>query len=479
MTEREASRRVAERLRGAGHTALWVGGCVRDTLLGHEAKDHDLATDARPEQVQAMFDHVNFVGAAFGVCLVREGDHTIEVATFRSDGRYSDNRRPDAVRFGTIEEDARRRDFTVNALLMDPLTEEVTDLVGGIDDLRAETLRCVGDPRERFAEDHLRLLRAVRFVARLDFSIEAETLAALCELASRVTTVSGERICAELRRMLEHPTRQQAFDWLDVTGLLAHLLPEIEALKGVEQSPNLHPEGDVFVHTRLMLEHFAPDAGFELVLGGLLHDVGKAPTHIVVKDGHRFPRHQRVGEKMAEEVCRRLKMSTDQTRHVCGLVARHMKFLDLPAMKRSTRTRFLGGPDIEDLIEVHRIDVLASCGNLAHHALALEKLARLREETEGREGLPEPLLMGRDLLALGMRPGPAMGALLREIETEQLEGHLTTREEALEHARRRIAAALTPNPLSHDCPLTPQPPLPQAPHPPNPLSHKGRGGSRG
>ncbi|MBN1478499.1 CCA tRNA nucleotidyltransferase [Candidatus Sumerlaeota bacterium] len=442
MTQREASRRVAERLREAGHNALWVGGCVRDTLLGLGAKDHDLATDARPEQVESMFDHVDFVGAAFGVCLVREGDHTIEVATFRSDGRYSDNRRPDAVRFGTIEEDARRRDFTVNALFMDPLTEEVTDLVGGLADLGAKTLRCVGDPRERFAEDHLRLLRAVRFAARLDFRIEGETLEALRELAPRVTTVSGERICEELRRMLEHATRQRAFDLLDETGLLAHVLPEVEALRGVEQSPNLHPEGDVFVHTRLMLEHFAPDAPFELVLGGLLHDVGKAPTHAVVDGVHRFPLHQRVGEEMAEAVCRRLKMSTEQTRHVCGLVARHMKFLDLPAMRRSTRARFLGGPHIEDLIELHRVDILASCGNLAHHALALEELARLREETQGREGLPEPLLRGRDLLDLGMSPGPAVGALLREIETEQLEGHLTTREEALEHARRRIAETL-------------------------------------
>lgn len=431
----DAAARIAARLRERGHEAWIAGGAVRDFLLGRTPHDVDVATSARPDDVVALWGDAKLVGAQFGVVLVAEAGQTVEVATFRREGEYFDGRRPSEVSFGTLEQDAHRRDFTVNGLYLDPDNGEVLDLVDGLADLDARRLRAIGDPRARFREDHLRLLRAVRLAAQLDFGIEPSTLAALEELAPLAAQVAAERTRDELLRLLVDPGAVRGLELLRDTGVLRVLLPEVAALDGVEQPPEHHPEGDVLTHTILLFDHLA-GASPELALAALLHDIGKLPTLEHGPEGIRFPSHARVGAEMSAEVCRRLRLSNESRESVVDLVAGHMRFLDVQRMKTSTLKRFLRRSNFDDHLALHRADCLASHGRLDNWEYAREK----REEF-GEEALRPPRLVdGRDLMALGWEPGPPLGAELRRLDELQLEGTLTTREEALAEARRGAAA---------------------------------------
>ncbi|MGQ0720114.1 MAG: CCA tRNA nucleotidyltransferase [Candidatus Eiseniibacteriota bacterium] len=428
-----AARHVAKELRADGHEAFLAGGAVRDRLLGLEPHDVDVATSARPEQIMARFPESRLVGAAFGVVRVHQGEDEIEVATFRSEGPYLDGRRPSSVRFATAEEDVRRRDFTVNGLLMDPETLEVLDRVGGRADLETRTLRAIGDPRDRFREDHLRLLRAVRLAAQLDFAVEPGTKAAVVELAPLAREVAAERTRDELLRLLTGPAPARGLELLHECGLLRVVLPDIAALEGVPQPPEFHPEGDVLTHTVLLLRHLR-SASPTLALGALLHDVGKPATFVRGPDRIRFPDHARVGAEMADGICRELRLSNESRERVVDLVAQHMRFLDAQKMKTSTLKRFLRMPYFDEHLELHRADCLASHGKLDNWEFVCWRLA----EYGGEELRPARLLGGGDLLALGYQEGPAVGAELRALEELQLAGEITTREEALARARRDL-----------------------------------------
>ncbi len=427
-----AAGRIASRLADAGHRALIAGGAVRDHLLGREPHDVDVATSAHPDQVLGLFEGSRYVGEAFGVVLVPEGGEQVEVATFRTEGPYLDGRHPSRVEFGTMEEDVRRRDFTVNGLLWDPVEDALHDLVGGRDDLDHRVLRAIGDPEHRFGEDHLRLLRAVRLAAQLDFRIEDDTRAAVERLAPLVTRVAAERIRDELLRMVTGPAPRRALELMKETGLLAVILPEIAVMDGVEQPPQFHPEGDVLEHTLLLFDHLDGPSP-ELALGALLHDVGKPPTFEEGPDRIRFPSHAKVGAEMAREIARRLRLSNDSALRVVGLVENHMRFLDVQRMKISTLKRFLRLPHFDEHLALHRADCLASNGRLDNWQYASEK----REEFGEEELQPPRLVDGRDLMQLGWEAGPALGRELRRLEEMQLEGEIRTREEALAEARRR------------------------------------------
>jgi poly(A) polymerase len=427
-----AARAVIERLTAAGHRALVNGGAVRDHLLGVVPNDVDVATSAHPDEVCALFRESRLVGAAFGVVLVRVGDHWTEVATFRSEGPYLDGRRPSEVRFATEEEDVRRRDFTVNGMLLDPGTGEVIDHVGGRSDLEARLVRAIGDPRERFREDHLRLLRAVRFAAQLGFEIEERTRAAVRELAGLAREVAAERTRDELGRLLGGPDPERGLRLLHETGLLRVVLPEVAAMEGVEQPPDFHPEGDVLTHTILLFRHLESPSP-ELAWGALLHDVGK-PSTFVRADRIRFPEHAKVGAAIADRVCRELRLSNDSRERVVALVEQHMKFKDVRQMRASTLKRFLGLPRFDDHLALHRADCLASHGQLDNW-----EYARDRREELGEEAIHPPrLVTGDDLIALGWAEGPELGRELRAIEELQLEGAIRTREEALVRAREDL-----------------------------------------
>ena len=423
-----AARSIVERLRAAGHQALYAGGCVRDMLLGLEPHDYDVATDARPEQVEALFPKTVPVGVQFGVILVLQEGAEIQVATFRGDGAYHDGRHPESVRFTDAEGDARRRDFTVNGLFHDPLKGETLDFVGGREDLKAGLLRAIGNPSERFAEDKLRLLRAVRFATTLGFSVEPETWSAVREHAPEIHAVSAERIRDELVKILLSPNRVRGFDLLDQSGLLREILPEVEALKGCDQPPDFHPEGDVFVHTRQMLTLLAPDASLPLVLSVLLHDLGKPATRVVDETGRiRFNGHEGVSTEIGLLLLQRLRFSNEIIEAVLPAVRLHMSFKDVPNMRVATLKRMMARPTFEDELELHRVDCLGSHGMLDNHAYLIAK----REEF-GREPLiPEPLVTGNDLIALGWKPGPRFAEVLRAVQTQQLEGTLSSRGEAL------------------------------------------------
>lgn len=426
-----AATAIVAALQAAGHEAWIAGGAVRDHLLGRSPHDVDVATSARPDEVVRRWPQARLVGAAFGVVLVSEADATIEVATFRREGVYLDGRRPSEVSFGSLEEDARRRDFTVNGLYLDPRSGTVRDLVGGRRDLDARVLRAIGDPRARFAEDRLRLLRAVRLAAELDFAVEPDTWAAVRELAPLAADVAAERTRDELLRMLTGPAAGRGVALLHDAGLLGVLLPEVAAMDGVEQPPQYHPEGDVLTHTRLLFEHL-PAPSPELALAALLHDVGKPPTFERGPAGVRFPSHAKVGAGMADDICRRLRLANDARERVVELVAGHMRFLDVQRMKTSTLKRFLGQPGFEEHLELHRADCLASHGNLDNWTFS-----RAKREEFGTEALAPPrLVTGDDLLGLGWTAGPGLGAELVRLEEMQLEGMLTSREAALEEARR-------------------------------------------
>ncbi|MBS0658279.1 MAG: CCA tRNA nucleotidyltransferase [Verrucomicrobia bacterium] len=434
-----SARRVVVRLREAGFVAYYAGGCVRDMTLGKTPKDYDVATSATPEQVQSLFPRHVAVGAHFGVIMVLEDGHPFEVASFRADGVYIDGRRPASVRFTTAEEDAARRDFTINGMFFDPLARdgagELIDFVGGRADLAAGVVRAIGKAEARFAEDRLRLLRAVRFGAVLGFRIEDETWTALRAAAPEIHAVSPERIREELVRIFTHPTRVAGWDLLDASGLMAEVLPELTALKGVEQPPQFHPEGDVFVHTRLVLSHLPPEpVSVALAFGTLLHDIGKPPTmRIDHADGGRirFNGHEHVGAEMAERVMRRLRFSNDETEAVVELVRNHMVFKDVQKMRVAKVKRFLARPWMDDELLLHRADCLGSHAMLDNYDFLRAK----REEFAHAPLIPEPLLTGHDFIALGWKPGPRFKEVLEAALNRQLEGGFANREEALEWAK--------------------------------------------
>ncbi len=433
----EGAREIARRLREAGHRALWVGGYVRDTLLGVPPREIDIATDARPDRVARLFEGARLVGASFGVVIVPMGGRQFDVATFRRDGRYVDFRHPAAVEFGTFEDDARRRDFTINAMYYDPATGEVLDPQGGQADLVCRLVRCVGDPRERFTEDALRLLRAVRFAARLGFAIEEATASAMHDLAPNVQYLSPERIRDELTLMLTGPVPSGAINLLEKHRLLEWVLPEVAALHGVEQGAVHHPEGDVFKHTMLCIDRLEPRTPV-LAWATLLHDVGKPLTFRRWGDGGiSFYDHEKVGAEMTRAILSRLRFPADFTDRVALLVSRHMRFLSIEKMRRSTLRRFLGSETIAEDLALHRADCLGSNGRLDYYDFArrhLEEFAR-----GGEHALPPPLVTGHDLIALGVKPSARLGRLLRELHDEQLDGRITTRDQALERARELAA----------------------------------------
>jgi poly(A) polymerase len=435
--------RIARALREHGYSAYLVGGCVRDLLLNREPADYDVATSATPHEVIRIFPQTFAVGAQFGVVLVPvrrdaadgERDNFVtEVATFRSDGAYSDGRHPDEVRFSKdARMDVQRRDFTINGLLLDPDSHEVLDYVGGRDDLQRGVVRTIGEAHQRFAEDKLRMLRAVRFAARFGYSIDEQTFAAIRELAPQIHQVSHERVRDEILKMLTEGRARRAFELLDQTNLLEQVLPEIKKMQGVAQPPQYHPEGDVWIHTLMLLEGLPAGCSKTLALGALLHDVGKPPTFRVAPDRIRFDGHAEIGTKMAAEICRRFRLSNDDTAQVLSLVANHMRFADVTRMKDSTLKRFFRLAGFEQHLELHRLDCQSSHRDLSLYDFAKEKFHALPAE----QIRPTPLITGDDLIAAGYKPGPQFKELLTAVEDAQLDGSISTKEEALELVRER------------------------------------------
>jgi poly(A) polymerase len=447
----EAALQVVTALRAAGHQAYLAGGCVRDLLLGREPKDCDVATSATPDLVLNLFPRTFAVGAHFGVVLVADGDEegyiTTEVATFRSDGAYSDGRHPDAVRYTTSpEEDVQRRDFTINGLLLDAphasghlafpanLRSAVIDYVGGLADLDSGIVRAIGQPDARFEEDRLRMMRGVRFAARFRFELEPGTSTAIHRLAAKTAAVSRERVRDELTKMLTEGHARRAFELLDATDLLAEVLPEVARMKGVEQPPQFHPEGDVWVHTLGLLDQLQPDCPLTLAWGALLHDVGKPPTFRRAPDRIRFDGHVEVGVAVAAEICRRFRFSNDETRQILALIENHMRFADAPRMKASTLKRFFRLEEFEQHLALHRMDSLAGSGNLDHWNFVRDRYDAMPAETVR----PQPLITGRDLIAAGYQPGAAFKQMLHAVEDAQLEGTISTPAEALRLVKDRF-----------------------------------------
>jgi len=424
------ARRLVQRLRDAGFVAFYAGGCVRDPLLGKEPHDYDIATDARPEQVQALFPRTFDVGAAFGVIVVHEDGVDYQIATFRSDAAYIDGRHPTGVVFTTPREDAERRDFTVNGMFFDPIAGEVIDYVGGQADLAARVLRAIGDAEARFREDRLRMLRAVRFATVLGFEIDPATWGAVCAHAHHIHEVSIERIREEMVKILVHPNRLRGFDLLDQCGLLHEILPEMDALKGCTQPEQFHPEGDVFVHTRIMVGLLPPkEVSAPLVFSVLLHDIDKPTTRTVDETGRiRFNGHDKAGAKTTERIMERLRFSRAEIDATVEAVAQHMVFKDVQDMRVAKLKRFMARPNIDDELELHRVDCTSSHGMLDNYDFVRIK----REEFAHEPLIPEPLITGHDLIALGLKPGPRFKEILEAVETRQLEGTLASREAALE-----------------------------------------------
>ena len=438
VTPREMANSICGTLRQKGFQALLVGGCVRDLLLGREPADYDVTTDATPDQVTALFPESMAVGAQFGVILIPRDALKVEVATFRSDVGYSDGRHPDRVVYSkTAEEDVQRRDFTINGLLMRHDTGEVLDFVGGQADLKAGIIRAIGEPSRRFAEDKLRMMRAVRFAARFAFAIEPETKKAIYWHAPEIRQVSAERLREELTKLLTEGAARRGFELLDETGLLLQVLPEIHAMKGVQQPPQYHPEGDVWIHTRLMLEGIPAGASPTLAWGILLHDVGKPPTYRPVSetgDRIRFDGHVDVGVRMAEEICRRLRFSNEDTEQILALVNNHMRFKDVESMRASTLKRFVRLPRFDEHLALHRLDCLSS----NRHLESYEFVQRFIAETPPEQVQPDRLLTGDDLQAMGFKPGPLFSEILRALEDAQLEGAVKNRKNAEEFVLQRF-----------------------------------------
>ena len=440
MSERKQhALQVIQTLHQAGFLAFLVGGCVRDLLLNREPADYDVTTDALPEDVMRIFPKTYGVGAQFGVVLVAVSENeTVEVATFRSDVGYSDGRHPDEVHFTkTPQEDVQRRDFTINGLLLDPLTNEVLDYVGGQKDLEAGIIRTIGDPEKRFGEDKLRMLRAVRFASRFGYILEMGTMNAIQKLAPQVSQVSAERVRDELTKMLTEGKARLAFFMLYASKLLQQVLPEIAAMKGVEQPPEFHPEGDVFIHTLLLLDNLPHPCTPTLAWGALLHDVGKPATFRKAPDRIRFDNHVDVGVKIAEGICQRLRFSNEDTEQIIALVDNHMRFMDAMRMNESTLKKFMRMPKFEEHLELHRLDCLASNGQLGSYDFVKQKL----ESMPPGVMRPAPLVTGDQLIAAGYNPGPQFKAILAAIEDAQLENRLTNHEEAMAFIRREFPLA--------------------------------------
>jgi poly(A) polymerase len=439
-----AARAIVDRLRAAGFQALWAGGSVRDRIMGRPTKDYDVATDATPAEVSELFPNGLQIGAQFGVIAVPGDGFITEIATFRSDGVYADGRHPLEVRYSKLpQEDVQRRDFTINGLLYDPIAERVLDFVGGEADIRARRLRTIGDPHARFGEDRLRMLRAVRFAARFGFTIEPATFAAIQELAPAIHQVSAERIRDEILKILTEGGARRGFELLDQTALLVEVLPEVKRLQGVAQPPEFHPEGDVWTHTLMMLEGLgsgpAPVTS-TLAFGVLLHDVGK-PATFAVRERIRFDGHVEVGVKIAEDICRRLRLSSHETERVLNLIAQHMRFKDFLSMRRSTQLRFLALDGFEEHLELHRLDCLASHGDLTIY----EAARRMHEDTPPEVIRPKPLVTGHDLIALGYKPGPAFKPMLDAVRDAQLEGRISSRQEGLDLIQESLGSSPASN----------------------------------
>ncbi|MCI0402059.1 MAG: CCA tRNA nucleotidyltransferase [Acidobacteria bacterium] len=430
---RDKATQAVERLRAAGHQAYWVGGCVRDVVMGREPADYDIATSAPPDVVAGLFPGSILVGAQFGVVKARLNGHEIEIATFRSDHGTLDGRHPREVRYAqTPQEDVSRRDFTVNGLLYDPVKGEVIDFVGGQADIRAGVIRTIGEPALRFREDYLRLLRAVRFAARFRYLVEAKTWEALKAATKGIEQVSHERVRDELIKMLIEGATRRAFEILDGSGLLEIILPEVAKMKGVQQPPEFHPEGDVWVHTLMILERLERPTP-TLALGALLHDVGKPPT-FQIADRIRFNEHAEVGAVMTEAICQRLRLSNRDTERVVALVRHHLRFKDAPKMKASTFKRFISMDGFDEHLELHRLDCLSSHGDLTNYRFVKEQMAALPPEAVH----PPRLLTGNDLKTMGYAPGPEMGRILAALEEQQLEGAVKTVEEARAFVEREF-----------------------------------------
>jgi len=437
MTSRAYALSIARRLIEAGHEALFAGGCVRDKLLGKEPKDYDIATSATPQQVLKIFPGSNEVGAHFGVVIVHQPGHAVEVATFRTDGSYKDGRRPEVVTFSTADEDAQRRDFTINGLFEHPETGEIIDHVGGVADLKAHVLRAIGNPMQRFSEDGLRLLRAVRFSNRLGFKLEEKTAAAIRECAPLLQKISPERIRDEFSQIITSPSRRAGLEMLVDLGLIEHIVPEVLALIGCEQPPEWHPEGDVYIHTCIMLEMLPPDASLELSLAVLLHDIAKPPTQTFDEEAGRirFNGHDAVGAVMADEILRRLRYPNETIHAVVHMVSRHMQFMNVQKMRTAKLKRFMAEPRFDEEMELHRVDCASSNGFTDNY----EFLQQKELEFAAQPLIPAPLVSGRDLIGLGFQPGPDFRRLLEAVQTEQLEGRILDREPALAYLKALAA----------------------------------------
>jgi poly(A) polymerase len=432
MPARDAAAELARRLTAAGHQALFAGGCVRDKLLGHEPEDYDIATSAVPSEVLGLFPGSNEVGAHFGVVIAKHGGHHIEIATFRTDGSYRDGRRPESVTFSTPQEDARRRDFTINGLFEVPDTGEIIDYVGGMADLKAGIIRAIGDAQARFTEDGLRLLRAVRFAARIGFTIEPATDAALRDCAHLLDRISPERIRDEFSKILTSPRRRAGVEHLVETDLIRHFMPEVLPMVGCEQPPEWHPEGDVFTHTMIMLGMLAPDAPIELCLAVLLHDIAKPPCRSIDPDGRiRFNGHDALGAQMAETILRRLRYPNHVIDDAVTMVSRHMQFMNVQKMRVAKLKRFMAEPTFDRELELHRVDCASSNGFTDNY----EFLQAREAEFAAEPLIPPPLVTGKDLIKLGLQPGPRFREILEAIQNEQLEGRILEREAALELLR--------------------------------------------
>ncbi|HXE41437.1 MAG TPA: CCA tRNA nucleotidyltransferase [Candidatus Baltobacteraceae bacterium] len=437
LNSHETATEIVKRLQANKFSAFWVGGCVRDFLLGREPQDFDIATDAKPDQVEKLFKRTIAVGKKFGVIVVVENKHQFQVATFRAEADYKDGRRPETIHFANAEADALRRDFTVNGLFYDPISKKTHDWVGGEKDLRARIIRTIGKPEERFAEDHLRLLRAVRFAAQLNFEIEPKTFAAIRTLAPKIKIISAERIRDELLKLFCPPHAARGLELLRQSHLLEHILPELAATVSCEQSPDYHPEGTVFEHIKLMLEKMPPDANELLPWTVLFHDIAKPVT--AEKDlqtgSIHFYGHEKIGATMAEKILERLRFPRKQIEEIVACVLHHMQFKDVKQMRKATLRRLLLRETFPLELELHKLDCLGSHGDLELYDFLIEQA----EEIQRKPEIKPPLLTGKDLMALGMKPGPAMGAMLNEIREKQLADELKNARQAKAWVKRTLA----------------------------------------
>ncbi|QHI70563.1 CCA tRNA nucleotidyltransferase [Tichowtungia aerotolerans] len=426
--------KIVRKISDAGFIALFAGGAVRDQLLGRTPKDYDIATDALPDQIEALFPKTVAVGKAFGVIMVVEGGLEIEVATFRKDEGYQDGRRPDSVHFCGAEEDAKRRDFTINGMFCDPLTDQVIDYIGGRKDLHKKLIRAIGEPDRRFAEDHLRMLRAVRFAHTLGFTIDPSTRDAIKAHAQDLAKISAERIENEFSRILTESIRPgDALRELVDLGLMEHIIPEILPMIGQEQPPQFHPEGDVFEHTVLML-NLMKNPTRPLAYSVLLHDVGKPDTAFMGEDRIRFHGHEIKSANMAEEILRRLRLPIKEIKQIVITIAGHMRFKDVQMMNKSTLRKLMGAETFDMELELHRVDCEGSHRMLDNYHFLLKKA----EEMDHEPVLPERWISGKDLCRIGVKPGPRIGELLQQAYDAQLEGRFSSRSELLNWLKKEL-----------------------------------------